>query len=140
MANTTMTWKDKTTDYQERMRNKIRHSSILPKLVRYSEGDETILTHSQALVGLKLISKVIPDLQTMQIEHTVDHAAMNIYELNSRLSSLGYDSASIWQQINGSTTDSVAIEHDPNTTESVVKPVDKSDPNQEIIQTPPPPE
>ena len=100
MANTTHTWKEKTTDYQERMRTKIRHSSILPKLIKFSEGSIE-MTPAQAATGLKLIGKVIPDLQSTTHEVAINHNTLNIHELNGRLASLGYDATTIWNQLNG---------------------------------------
>jgi hypothetical protein len=129
------------------MRKKIAASSILPKLIDFAEG-RTEMTPAQAATGLKLVGKILPDLQSISHDVTVDHKSLSVHELNGRLASLGYDPQQVWNQLNGKDFKDVqAIDHQPSMNDAqhidnervhhstpvdnpVDKPVDKSDDDQ----------
>lgn len=52
----------------EHHRTKIAKSRILGNLIKYAEGDDTIITKPQADIGVALLRKVMPDLSTVTLE------------------------------------------------------------------------
>lgn len=46
-------------------RSKISKSKIFSNLIKFAEGDDSTLSPAQAQVGLALLKKVMPDMQTI---------------------------------------------------------------------------
>jgi hypothetical protein len=111
MPNISRSYKERTADYPERTRNKIAASTILPELIKYAEGSESKLDHSRALIAVKLLGKLVPDLQSTQVDVSITNNQLNIHELNARLQSLGYEPQNVWSQLNGEAP--ITIEHEP---------------------------
>ena len=102
------TYKKEHKPLNDRWKDRISKSNILHELIQFSEGDD-IITYQQAQIGLRLIGKILPDLQSQQVQVDVNHNVLNIHELNAKLVSLGQQPESVWNQLTGNRP---AIEHD----------------------------
>ena len=122
----------------ERNRQKLVDAGVLRRLIRHFNNELDVpLDSSQVNLGIAFMRKMIPDLTSTTMDVSVDHSGMNQFELSARVAALGYSPHEIWNQLNGQ---SVAIEHDTNTTDNVVKPGETINSDQDLIETPPPPE
>jgi hypothetical protein len=81
-------------------RARIKASHILNRLILCAEG-ELELTHTQANTGLRLVDKILPSLQAVTIEQTVQHLGLARHELDARLLALGQDPNKIWNRLGG---------------------------------------
>jgi hypothetical protein len=91
----TLTTTKKDRDVGIMWRERIRASQILHRLIKCAEG-ELELTHTQANTGLRLVDKILPSLQAVTIEQTVNHVGLNRYELDARMQSLGINAKAAW--------------------------------------------
>jgi hypothetical protein len=88
----------------ERWRKRISEANILDRLLQHFAGTlKPPLTASQVQVGLKLVSKVMPDLKAVEVKGYVAHLAMNRQELENRLTALGYSPDEVWDRLEGKT-------------------------------------
>lgn len=97
---------------QEKWRKKISGSNMLVELVKFSEG-KIEMSAARANVILRLVGKILPDLQSVEVSATINHRGLNRLELESRLLMLGKDPKQVWNSLNGQNSDSVPVlEHD----------------------------
>ena len=89
-----------TTKWRER----IQGSQILWRLIQCAEGTLE-LTHTQANTGLRLIDKILPSLQAVTVEQTVNHVGLQKHELEARLIALGQDPTAVWNRLAGNVVD-----------------------------------
>ena len=99
-----------TTGQAERWRRKITQSNIMPHLLQYAEGKRE-MTAARAHVCLRLIGKILPDLQSVEVSATINHRGLNRLELETRLLMLGKDPKQVWDSLNGQNK---IIEHEPD--------------------------
>ena len=84
--------------FKERSIEKIKNGQLLHRLIEYCHG-QLELTGKQVDTHLKLINKVLPDLQAVQHNVDVNHNVVDIHTLNARLSALGHDPQSVFAAI-----------------------------------------
>jgi hypothetical protein len=84
----------------ERWRERIRQANILDRLIKFANG-EVEMTAAQAATGLKLIGKVLPDLQATTVTARVEHSSLSRDELEARLTQMGGDAGKMWESIAG---------------------------------------
>ena len=93
----------------DRWRRKIGDANILYRLLEhYHNKLEVPLTMSQVTLGLKLIGKILPDLQSATLDIRVEHAGMNRLELEARAHILGINPNDLWHSIDNQSV----IEHE----------------------------
>ena len=79
-------------------REKIQASNIITRLIKAAEG--TIeMDKVQAMVGLRLVDKILPSLQAIQVEQTIHHVGLTRMELDARLIALGHNPEKIWNNL-----------------------------------------
>ena len=107
-------YKDEMKALPDRWRDRISKANVLDRLLKHFNNElADPLDTGQITLGIKLISKVLPDLQSTTVEHRIDHSSLSIHELNGRLSALGYDPQQVWNRLNGKAINNLAaIEHD----------------------------
>jgi hypothetical protein len=106
---------------------------MLTRLIQHVEGDLE-LSMSQCTTGLRLVDKILPSLQAVQVDVQVSHGQLPRHELEARLSALGMKPESVWNRLANQTT---AIEMEPiNPGVQQHDPihVDKHDENQQPIE------
>ena len=96
------------TTVTDRWRLRISESNILFRLIEHVEG-RLELTGTQCATGLKLIGKILPDLQAVVVEVAIEHHSLNKLQLEGRLNALGINADKIWNQLNPN-----VIEHTNN--------------------------
>jgi hypothetical protein len=84
----------------ERWRERIRQANILDRLIKFANGDID-MSAAQAATGLKLIGKVLPDLQATTVTARVEHSSLSREELEARLTQMGGDAGKMWESIAG---------------------------------------
>ncbi len=93
----------------DKWRRRIAESVMLSQLIEYAEG-RIDMTNSRANTILRLVGKVLPDLQSIQVDVAVEHKTLNKLELEQRLLSLGHNPSMVWNQLNGSV---ITVEPEP---------------------------
>ena len=106
-------------DIATRWRNKISSSHILHRLVQYSEG-RIDMEPARAMVGLKLIDKILPSLKQIEVNNTHDISKLAKYELDARMIALGHNPKHVWQSIDQPKVIDV-VEAEPVEDESVAE-------------------
>jgi len=93
----------------DKWRDKISKANILDRLLKDFRNKLRVpLTASQITLGLKLIGKILPDLQSATLDIRIEHAGMNRLELEARAHVLGINPNELWHSID----DQSVIEHD----------------------------
>ncbi len=82
----------------DKWRDKIKASNILKRLIQCGEGTLE-LDRTQAMVGLRLIDKILPSLQAVQVEQTIHHVGLTRVELDARLIALGHNPHVVWNNL-----------------------------------------
>ena len=107
--------------FTQRSIEKIKNGRLLDNLMKYCNG-KLELTGKQVDCHLRLINKVLPDLQSVQHDVSINNQSLNMYDLNARLASLGHDPEAIWSRL--STNKPLVIEHDPISTSDSIDAID----------------
>ena len=82
----------------DRWRGKISGSNILHQLVEFAEGRIDMAPH-RAATCIKLIGKILPDLQSVSIEASINHSDLSRLELDAKLIALGYNPQETWAKL-----------------------------------------
>ena len=90
---------------RDRWTKKIQSSQVLNQLILYADG-KIDMTPARANACLRLVSKILPDLQSIQVDTNINYRDLNRLELEARMISLGYDPATVWKQLDN------VIEHE----------------------------
>ena len=94
----------------DRYRIKISEANIVDRLIKHYHNQLSIpLDNGQIMLGLKLINKILPDLQSVTVDVSVEHKQLTKLELEQRLLMLGRDPQVIWNQLNPNIIESVAV-------------------------------
>ena len=97
---------------RDKWAKRISDSNMLHELVKFSEG-KIEMSAARANVILRLIGKILPDLQSVEVSATVNHVGLNRLELESRLLMLGKNPKQVWDSLNGQNKHTV-LEHVPD--------------------------
>lgn len=108
----------------DRWRAKISGSSILNQLILFAEGKIDMLPH-RAATGIKLIGKILPDLQSVSIEASINHSDLNRLELDAKLIALGMDPLDTWKGLDKPIINHHAIIIDQEPDETINQPDDQ---------------
>ena len=94
----------------EKWRDKISKANILDRLLKDLANKLTPpLTPSQITLGIKLIGKILPDLQSTTVDIGPNLTSMTKLELESRMYILGLNPTTVWESLNNQSV----IEHVP---------------------------
>ena len=85
--------------FKERSIQKIKDAMLLDNLLKYCNG-VIDLTNGQLTAHLKLVGKILPDLQAVQHDVSIEHTSLSIHDLNGRLASLGHNPDDVWKSLN----------------------------------------
>jgi hypothetical protein len=84
----------------ERWRDRISKAKILERLLKHYAGLlDPPLDQGQITIGLKLVSKIMPDLKSVDVSGRIEHIHMSRLELEGRLVALGRDPNEVWQSL-----------------------------------------
>ena len=85
---------------QERYRKKISEGNILDRLLKHFHNQLRVpLDNGQVMLGIKLVGKVLPDLQSIEVSGAINVNVMNRLELDARMITLGRDPSTVWASI-----------------------------------------
>ena len=94
----------------EKWRDKISKANILDRLLKDLANKLTPpLTPSQITLGIKLIGKILPDLQSTTVDIGPNLTSMTKLELESRMYILGLNPTTVWESLNNQSV----IQHVP---------------------------
>ncbi len=100
--------RDTQLSVTERWRTKISDSVMFDDLIKYCEG-KLDMTTARANAILRIVGKILPDLQSVTVDVSVEHHDLNRLQLEGRLNALGINADKIWNQLNPN-----VIEHTNN--------------------------
>jgi len=83
---------------QNKWREKIKGSNVLTRLIQVAEGTLEI-DKTAAMVSLRLIDKILPNLQAVTVEQTVNHVGLTKWDLDARLIALGENPEDVWNTL-----------------------------------------
>ena len=87
-------------DAATRWRKKLSDANVFDRLLKHFNNELRVpLTGSQVMLGIKLMGKVLPDLQSSTLDIQVNHQSMNRLELEARMMQMGIDVDKEWQTI-----------------------------------------
>ena len=112
-TNTSLFQRNPKTAFKERSIEKIKNGMLLDRIIKFCHG-QLELTGKQVDTHLKLINKVLPDLQAVQHNVDVNHNVVDIHTLNARLSALGHDPQSVFAAISNNQPIDAVYKHVDN--------------------------
>lgn len=84
----------------ERWRVRISEANILNRLLKHFNNQLDVpLKPDQVALGIKLIGKILPDLQSVSIEASIQHSDLSRLELDAKLIALGYNPEDTWKTL-----------------------------------------
>lgn len=105
----------------DRWRAKISKSNMLDQLIQFAEGKIDMAPHRAGTI-LKMVGKILPDLQSVSIEASINHSDLSRLELDAKLIALGYNPQDAWDTIA-----KPVINHELITIDQEPDPVDDQD-------------